>query len=242
MHLRLNLGPRTWRAHWAFVLLALAGCALFASLGRWQWERGEHRSAQWRSFAATDAPAREVTAAQLASLPRYTRVRVEGRLDGERQVLLENVTEGGRAGYHVLTPLVLADGSALLVNRGFVPASGYRENLPDVRLDAAPLRLTGRLGELPVTGLARGQMAPPASGPWPRVASFPTAGQLAAVLPYRLQPGVLLLDADSGPGYSRQWQAPGLDPVRHYAYAVQWWAFAALALVLVVVLNLERKR
>jgi surfeit locus 1 family protein len=52
---------------------------------------------------------------------------------------------------------------------------------------------------------------------------------------------VLLMDADSGPGYLRDWHPPGLPPERHYAYAVQWWAFALLALGLLVGLNLKRR-
>jgi cytochrome oxidase assembly protein ShyY1 len=242
--LRLRLGSRRWTARWPFIVLALLACAAFAGLGRWQWQRGDYRTAQWHDFEAGATP-RAVTGAQLESLPRYTRVRVEGRLDGTRQILLDNITGEGRVGYDVLTPLVLADGSALLVNRGFVPGSGYRERLPDVALPASGadvLTLTGRLGTLPVAGLAAGRQPPPAEGPWPRVASFPTQADLAATLPWPLRPGVLLQDADSGPGFARAWEPPGLAPTRHYAYAVQWWAFAVLALVLLVFLNLEKQR
>jgi surfeit locus 1 family protein len=50
------------------------------------------------------------------------------------------------------------------------------------------------------------------------------------------------MDEDvAGAGLSRNWRPPGLEPARHYAYAVQWWAFAVLALVLLIVLNLRRK-
>ena len=52
---------------------------------------------------------------------------------------------------------------------------------------------------------------------------------------------VLLLDADSGPGFVREWQPPGLPPERHIGYAVQWWAFALLLVGLFVGLNVKRK-
>ncbi len=52
---------------------------------------------------------------------------------------------------------------------------------------------------------------------------------------------LLLLDADSGPGYVRDWQPPGIAPERNFSYAIQWWSFAVLAMVLLVVLNLKRK-
>ena len=109
----------------------------------------------------------------------------------------------------------------------------------DTPADARPI--TGRLGALPVAGVSAGHVPPPADGPWPRLASFPTHADLAAVLPFALSPGLVLLDASDPQGYARNWHPPGLEPARHYSYAVQWWAFAALAVVLFVVLNFRRK-
>lgn len=239
MPLRLSM-------RWPWLILTIAACVLFVSLGRWQWSRGEHRAEQWREFDASEsatATIRDATAAELAALPRFTRVRLRGRLDGEHQFLLDNISEGGRAGYEVLTPLQLDDGAAVLVDRGWVPGSGYRQQLPDVALPAASSArsITGRIGALPVAGVAAGHVPPAADGPWPRLASFPTHADLAATLPYPLSPGIVLLDAADAQGFVRHWRPPGLEPARHYAYAVQWWAFAALAVVLFVVLNRPRK-
>jgi surfeit locus 1 family protein len=141
----------------------------------------------------------------------------------------------------VLSVLQLADGSHLLVNRGWVPFSGFRERLPDVALDAAgTLRVSGRLSTLPTAGMASGRQAPAADGAWPRVTSFPTRAELQQLLGFELLAPVLLLDADSGPGYLRDWQPPGISPDRNYAYAVQWWSFAVLALAMFTGFNLKR--
>jgi cytochrome oxidase assembly protein ShyY1 len=51
---------------------------------------------------------------------------------------------------------------------------------------------------------------------------------------------VLLLDADSGPGYLRDWRPPGISPDRNYSYAVQWWSFALLAAAMYVGFNLKK--
>jgi surfeit locus 1 family protein len=239
--------PPRFSFRWPWLLLTVAACVLFVSLGRWQWQRGEYRTRQWQAFeasASADAATREVRAAELAGLSRFTRVRLTGRFDGEHQFLLDNISQGGRVGYDVVTPLRLDDGSAVLVNRGFVAGTGRREQLPDVTLAATDVTraVAGRIGALPVAGIAAGRVPPPASGPWPRVASFATEADLAAALPYAVAPGVLLLDGADPDGYVRDWRPPGLEPARHYAYAVQWWAFAALALVLFVVLNRRRKK
>jgi cytochrome oxidase assembly protein ShyY1 len=59
--------------------------------------------------------------------------------------------------------------------------------------------------------------------------------QLAAALGVPLSARILLLDPASPVGFARGWQIPGLPPLRHFAYAVQWWAFALLTLILWVI-------
>jgi cytochrome oxidase assembly protein ShyY1 len=168
---------------------------------------------------------------------------VRGHWDGQRQFLLDNVSHDGAPGYEVLTVLRLEEGGELLVNRGWVPFSGYRDRLPDVSLPEATAQpITGRLGTLPVAGLASGRQPPAPEGPWPRVTSFPEHAELEVSRGSALLPHVLLLDPDSGDGYLRQWSPPGLSPERHFGYAFQWWMFAAAAFVLFVVLNLKRVR
>jgi surfeit locus 1 family protein len=139
--------------------------------------------------------------------------------------------------------LRLAEGSRLLVNRGWVPFSGYREQLPDVALPepVGQVVITGRLSNLPVAGMASGAAPPAMDGRWPRLASFPDHEQLQKSYGAPLLPAVLLLDADSGPGYLRDWQPPGIPPERNFGYAVQWWAFALLAIALLVGLNLKKR-
>jgi surfeit locus 1 family protein len=235
--LSLRFAPR-----WYWILLAAGAVVLFVILGFWQWHRGEHRREVWQEFARGDQAPIEAPAADLARLAQFTRVRLTGQYDAEHQFLLDNISHGGAPGYEVLTPLQLGDGSHVLVDRGWLPFSGYRERLPDVTIDSArvPPFVTGRLSVLPVPGLAAGRVPPPPDGPWPRVTSFPDMEQLARALGTPLQPVVLLLDADSGPGYLREWRPPGISPERNFSYAVQWWSFALLALAMFTGLNLKR--
>jgi surfeit locus 1 family protein len=234
--LALRFAPR-----WYYTLLTIAVMPLFVSLGFWQWHRGEYRSAQWDGFARADVPAIETSAATLVRLPRFTRVRVTGEFHSGRQFVLDNMSHNGAPGYEVLTVLQLADGSRLLVNRGWIPFSGFRDQLPDVAVESSPLAVTGRLSSLPIAGIASGRMPPAAAGDWPRLTSFPSMLELSRTLGEPLLDSVLLLDAESGPGYLRDWRPPGISPDRNYAYAVQWWSFAVLALAMFVGFNLKRK-
>lgn len=233
----LSFAPR-----WYWVLLTAALLPLFVALGLWQWHRGQLRQAQWDAFARASESAMAASADSLARLPLFTRVTVAGQYDADRQVLLENISHAGAPGYQVLTLLTLPEGSHLLVNRGWLPFSGYREQLPDVSLPAESRGrqvITGRLGKLPVAGLASGQAAPTATN-WPRVASFPSRAQLEAAYGTPLLEPVLLLDEDAGAGYLRDWQPGGLSPERHIGYAVQWWCFAVLLLGLFIGFNLKK--
>jgi surfeit locus 1 family protein len=232
-----------FRPRWYWILIALGAVLLFTRLGFWQWQRGEFHRAQRQEFTRGDAPPIEATADSLTHLPRYTRVRVAGTLDAARQFLLENISHQGAPGYEVLTVLTLGDGSRLLVDRGWVPFSGYREQTPEVTFDPAtvPPFLTGRLSLPPAAGLASGRVPPSTAGPWPRLASFTTIEQLSASYGAPLLPVLLLLDAGTGPGYLRDWQPPGIPPERNFSYAIQWWSFAVLALALLVGLNLKRR-
>ena len=225
--------------------ITLVLLVLFISLGRWQWSRAEFKQQLALDFAARAGRVTRLDVQPVAALPRYARVEVRGRWDGARQFLLDNRTRDGRAGYEVLTPLELADGRWLLVNRGWVPFGGYRDRLPDVSLDVPSVQaVRGLLDELPQAGLAAGRAPPAMDGSWPRVTAFPQPAELARALGVeegRLAARVLLLDETASVGYVRGWQPFAKGPEQNWSYAIQWWSFAVLLLVLYISLNLRKR-
>ena len=52
---------------------------------------------------------------------------------------------------------------------------------------------------------------------------------------------MLLLDPASGSGYVRDWQPPGLPPLRHFSYAIQWWGFAVTLLIIWGIMSARRQ-
>jgi len=230
---RIAFGERVFAPRWAMTALAAALCVLFVRLGDWQWDKGILRRAEWAAFArGADAPV-ALGARDTAAVPRFERVRVQGRFDPAHQFLLDNLVHDGAAGYEVLTPFALNDGRMLLVDRGWVPFSGYRSRLPDVRFAAsAPLVLTGRIDALPAPGLSLGRTAPAPGASWPKVTSYPDMHELAHALGVPLEPRILLLDPHDPYGYVRDWQPPGISPDRNISYAVQWWGFAVTLIVI----------
>ncbi len=237
--MRERLSPHLPAA--ALTFAALLAVATFTRLGFWQWHKGAEGQEEWQRFARGTAELRPLDSAALESVPLYQRVSLTGTLDARHQFLLDNRSYQGRPGYEVLTPLTREGAMTLLVDRGWVPFSGSRAQLPDVSLNTdAAVTLTGRSALLPSPGLALGH-APP-GGAWPKVTAFPSMAELASALGTALEPRILLLDPAAPHGYVRDWQPPGMSPLRHFSYAIQWWGFAALVLLVWAIRLLRAKR
>ena len=224
----------------ALTLLAAAAALACVRLGLWQWHKGRAREAERAAFAHGTEQALPLGVRASASFAPFQRVTASGRLDGAHQFLLDNRSLRGNPGYEVLTPLVREGAPALLVDRGWVAFTGSRAHLPEVDVASAEVTLSGRLAELPAPGLALGHAAP--AGSWPKVTAFPGMAELAAALGAPLEARILLLDPAAPYGYARDWQPPGLPPLRHFAYAINWWVFALMAVIFWSVGALRVKR
>jgi surfeit locus 1 family protein len=170
-------------------------------------------------------------------------VSVTGRYDPVHQILLDNMpSHTGHPGYRVLTPLQTPAGW-LLVDRGWLPLGATRAELPNVSVGGDERNITGTMDALPRPGL---QLASPAidpKAPWPRVLNFPMQPDLERQLEQKLIPGVLLLDPSHRDGYERIWEAHlGFKPERHIGYAVQWFALAAAALIIFILMGFRTKK
>jgi len=221
-------------------LLTIVLLAAFILLGRWQWQRGEARQALWEQYERNTTPM-PIADRDIDGAERFTHVVLEGHLEGAHQFLLDNMSHAGQPGYEVLTPVLLESGMRVLVNRGWVPFTGYRDRLPDVSLaDSANARIGGRIEDLPAPGLASGRAPPSSDAPWPKVTSFPSHDELEAALGTKISQRILLLDPAAPHGYVREWTPPGLPPARHFSYAIQWWGFAVVLLVLYFGLNFRK--
>ncbi len=184
-------------------------------LGRWQWSRYELRHEINARIASTAAPV-EFT----PSLTEWTRVTVTGQYDPELEVLVRNRTVGGKVGYEVLTPLRLADGSAVMVDRGWVP---FHESGPA----ALPSVLPPPAGTVTISGRVRASEAGPRlelrDGHWQ--ARRIGLAEIGGKLPYPLAGRYVMADDESTEltpvpaGRENDWLNLG--------YAFQWWIFAA---------------
>ena len=221
--------PRARRLLTAFLLVLVA---IFLALGSWQvqrlfWKLDLIARVESRIHAEpVAAPARAEWPGIEREKDEYRRVTATGLFRHDRTALVQAVTERG-AGFWVLTPLVLADDTTILINRGFVPAD---RSAPEARLAselaAGPVVITGllRMSE-PDGGFLRAN--DPANGRWfsRDVAAIAAARGLADVAPY-------FIDADATPNAGGL-PVGGLTVVAfrnsHLVYALTWYALAAMS-------------
>jgi surfeit locus 1 family protein len=234
-----EFAPRAWT-----VLLTCVAMAAFIAFGSWQLERGREKQALVQAFQQGQQSS--VVLAEgvvFDDQPRYQHVRVTGSYEPGRQILLDNMpSQAGKPGYRVLTPLRRTGSDRLLlVDRGWVPLGASRATLPDVTVAADVRAVSGRLDSLPAPGVRVGEAGTPGDANWPRVLNFPQQADLERALGNPVEARILLLDPAATDGFERAWRpAMRFGPERHYGYAVQWFAFAIVALVIFIALNLRR--
>src|SRR5439155_18227197 len=209
----------------------------FVLLGNWQARRAEQK----RALGAELERALKLPPIQLAPAEVDTgtllhkRVLARGRFVAERTVLLDNKLRRGRPGYEVVTPLALAGSEwHVLVNRGWIAAPASRETLPDVRTPS---------GELTVVGSALERLPhalQPGAAPTVKLRQNLDIGAFAAETGLRLQPLVIEQHSEMPDGLAREWPRPDFGIERHESYALQWYLFAGLAIVLLAVLSVRR--
>lgn len=240
-------GGRTTGKHWlltgrwlSLLLLAVLTVPGCIELGRWQLHRLHHAQADNRlirdNSRAAAQPVDQLTSVggTVTKDRRWRAVEVRGTYDPGHTLLVRNRNRGGNPGFQVLTPVVTGDGTAALVDRGWV-AIPQGAAVPDV---PAPPD-----GPVVVTGLLRPTETQPRRGP--HDSSDVPAGQVVRIdvprisggLPYPVYAGYVDLRAQDPPAPVVDGASvPDPNPLSgsetemlHLAYASQWFVFAGIA-------------
>lgn len=219
-------------------LVYLCLLPVLLALGMWQLDRSEQKRVllQLREHAgATEILKLSAATEDKANALRYRQVEVSGRYDAEHQFLIDNQISGGKAGYFVLTPLVLTgENKAVLVNRGWIPQNPDRKALPDLQVNNAETNISGRINHFPRVGIKLAGAEIPTEG-WPSVVQVADANVLAKKLGYSLFQFQVELDKELPDGFKREWQTSTVMlPEQHTAYAIQWFALALTLTILFI--------
>ncbi|MGD8629846.1 MAG: SURF1 family protein [Gammaproteobacteria bacterium] len=239
----MRLGNFEFRPGLWPTLITLLLLPMLVGLGLWQLERATWKQGLVDAHEASTqlAPVELDWLLESGELAAFRPVRLRGRYDLAHQLLLDNRTYRGHAGYHVLSPLQLADGgSVVLVNRGWVPTGLDRAVLPELPGPAGPVVIEA-VTSLPPEKLFRLGDAEERNEDWPKVVQQLNMARLEQLLGARLLPVILLLDKSNEYGFLRDWQPVyGVTPDKHRAYAMQWFTLALVLLLIYIGVNSKR--
>lgn len=235
----LRLGRYRFAPSALMTVAGVAFVALTVSLGNWQTGRAAQKAALAEAFdRGRGAPPADLAQPLAAGADlEGRRVSVRGEWDAARTIYLDNRVHRGRAGYHVVTPLRL-EGTRrwVLVNRGWAPAGATRADLPEVPTPAGVVAVEGIAIAPPAKVYELGE-ASPAERVWPSL----VLARYAKWSGLDLLP-VVVQQTNGADALVRDWPRPDFGIEKHKAYALQWYALAALTVILYVVLNIERDR
>jgi surfeit locus 1 family protein len=228
------------------LIAAVTSVVITAALGQWQLGRAAQKQAllDQRSVTAAMAPLDGAALGKPGDTQDnrsgllYRAVLLKGHWQGAHTVFLDNRQMQGRAGFYVVTPLLLAgSNSAILVQRGWVPRSFTdRQSLPQVSTPEGEVEIKAHLAPWPsrmydFAGVERGPIR-----------------QNLDLNDFRLETGLPLLEisaVQSGPaseGLLREWPQVASGIEKHHGYAFQWFGLSALITLLYVWFQIVQPR
>ncbi|GID33136.1 SURF1 family cytochrome oxidase biogenesis protein [Paractinoplanes brasiliensis] len=234
---RFLLSPR-WLAAAA---LAVAAAVVMVMLGNWQLRRYEERSAINDRIDAADSVAavplasvltRPATAGAAGEAPgkdvAWTKVTVSGRYDPAHEIQARGRTVDGDVGFEIVTPLILDDGTAVLVDRGWVPAPPGGALAPP-EVPPAPGGMVTVVGQV---HLSESRPAPIERRHGRLDTRRISVPKLAPEMPYPVYGAYVLLTTQTPAADAAFTRIPidHEDAWQNGGYAVQWWLFALMAL------------
>ena len=216
------------RPKWiAFHLLCLLGVVLMVNFSIWQFGRLSERR-EFNSEVRQRSALETVNISKLdLSDPLAVQWRSAGAIgtyDPSEQVLILNRSQNGVAGLNVVTPLILDDGRAILVNRGFIGLSATPPSAP-----SGTVRV---LGTVQISEQRTAGRATQASGEQSEFFRLDIA-LLEEQIDYELLPVALVAKASEpseGPTIAPI-NPPELSQGPHLSYAIQWLIFSAAVIV-----------
>ena len=223
------------------LVAALAAIVLTASLGNWQLRRADEKLALQAAWDRADRAAPlPVTGADIAGIADRLplRVRLHGRFLFAYEIWLDNRQMDGQAGLMLVTPLRLADGAVVLVNRGFARRDPRdRARLPGVARPEGEVTVEGLAVAHTARVLQLGENAPAGGGPlvWQNL-DYDAFERVSALAVARW---VVQQTDGADDGLLRHWPRLAAGVEKHHGYALQWFALAALIAALTAFFGLR---
>ncbi|MDG0968745.1 MAG: SURF1 family protein [Porticoccaceae bacterium] len=232
-----------WQLNTKIIVSSLLLFPVLLALGFWQLDRAEQKRDIVNDFIANQqaAPLRARQLVQGRNY-QYRSAILRGSLDGTRRIFLDNRVKYGRPGYEVLEALLIdalgrnGQQQRILVNRGWVPASLDRLQLPTIESVDVEAVFRGSLYRQ-LRGGYRLDDGIKKVTQWPSRVGWISAERSSTLFDEPFYDYQLRLDADSVGALDTGWPTVSVQPQKHTGYAVQWFAMAVVLLIMTLTAN-----
>lgn len=219
------------RRDWLFVLLVIVVAGATIRLGIWQLDRlGERRERNARIQANIDRNPLDLRRApsELSPPSEYLPATAQGTFDYQHTFVLLSRSLNGQAGVHLVTPFFIqGTPEAILVDRGWIPYQDRTEDQRGRYQVAGTVQISGYL-RLPEQRSLFTRLEGGDARSFRSISIERMGAQIRyPLLPYYLQQSAKIPGAGLQPEPAAEMD---LSEGPHFGYALQWFAFAAIAL------------
>jgi len=213
--------------------------SILSSLGIWQLQRAEEKKQillenQQRQ---SNEPVALILPLDEPKKLRHQKVYVHGHFISDKQFILDNQVLNHQVGYNVLTPFKLSGTETLLlIDRGWIPLEGSREQLPNVGVGVQARKIIGTLYTPYGKAYSLGEMDAGETA-WPRRIQYLDFNAIATRLDSHIHPLTLRMKAGQADSYKAEWKLFSMTPDKHIGYVVHWFGLAITVLVLFIYLH-----
>ena len=165
---------------------------------------------------------------------RYTKIMAKGTFL-EPYFLLDNIVHNKKAGYLVMSPFLVED-KVIIVNRGWVD-NFSRQKFPEILTPESDQQIKGyikypmRLLELSGINMTNEK---------PFIIQNLNINEISSILKKEIYPFYLNLEMDSNHSYIQIEEKTENKYLTHYMYAGQWFLFALIGIIFLILLNRKK--
>ena len=222
-------------------ILILATMAFLASLGFWQLDRADQKRTIEASIQKANTGVVELIVNQNELLNKeYYEVRLQGSYISDKQFIYDNQIVDQASGYYVLTPFVLTGQSnAIMINRGFIPWNGRRDQLADIAVDSASREIKIQVSK-PIKRIEL--KTSDISNQFPVLIQAIDFDVIEEISSTSFVDVIGLLDPSSDDGFVRKWEPYTGSIEKHIGYAIQWFLMALVLGIIGIRIGLKQRK
>ena len=222
-------------------ILILATMAFLVSLGFWQLDRADQKRTIEASIQKANTGVVELIINQNELLNKeYYEVRLQGSYISDKQFIYDNQIVDQASGYYVLTPFVLTGQSnAIMINRGFIPWNGRRDQLDDIAVDSAFREVKIQVSR-PIKRIEL--KTSDISNQFPVLIQAIDFDVIEEISSTSFVDVIGLLDPSSDDGFVRKWEPYTGSIEKHIGYAIQWFLMALVLGIIGIRIGLKQRK